>query len=61
MFKIEKNVPMPVTSKIYPFAEMEIGDSFEFPAEKSSSVRAQVTKMKPKKFATRGCRIWRIA
>jgi len=28
MYQIEKNIPIPKSKNIYPFSEMEIGDSF---------------------------------
>lgn len=45
MFKIEKNVPIPVARgrRKYPLHKMEVGDSFQFPegdlAKVSSAVR----------------------
>lgn len=30
-FKIEKGIPMPATNSVYPFASMEVGDSFAVP------------------------------
>jgi hypothetical protein len=70
MIKIEKNVPMPTarfTKKIYPFSEMEVGDSFL--AKNGTVARAANGFSKYHKngwrFATRkegeGVRIWRIA
>lgn len=70
MFKIEKGIPTPPrrsTKKIYPFSEMEVGDSFL--AEKRTVGRAAIGFAKHHKngwkFALRkdgdGFRIWRIA
>ena len=37
--KIDKDVPMPAPGRrIYPFDQMEIGDSFEVPIERANSV-----------------------
>lgn len=44
-FKIEKNVPLPVTkvrTKFRILYEMEKGDSFEFPSEYAVAVRSMV-------------------
>lgn len=42
MFKIEKNVPIPVARgrRKYPLHKMEVGDSFQFPKEDSAKVSA---------------------
>ena len=43
-YKVEKNVPMTLASHaVYPFAEMEIGDSFAFEPERYNSVRRSAT------------------
>lgn len=57
MYEIEKNVPH---AKIngrtkYPFVNMEIGDSFSFPAETASMIRSAATsygRANGKKFST---------
>ena len=74
-FKIEKDVPLPRatwrTAPEYPFAEMEIGDSFYVPKVKQGTLRSRVEAFKKrhsgihlnKKFALRtirdGIRVWR--
>lgn len=71
MFTIEKNIPITKSSpgrkqgvSKYPFAEMEIGDSFLVPREKENSVNCISRRFLDKKFSMRkvegGCRIWRI-
>lgn len=65
-FKIEKNVPMPETPAKYPFADMEVGDSFfaenRTPSQLQNSA-GTIKKSKGFKFAARaidgGARIWR--
>lgn len=66
--KIEKGVPMPKNKRAtkYPFAEMEVGDSFYVEPD-NGSIHAAASwygKRNNKKFATRkegeGRRIWRI-
>ena len=69
MYKIEKHIPMPTSRSIYPFADMEVGDSFFVPKNDIVGTRVSVAisyykKKNPKKsFATRkdenGMRIWR--
>lgn len=71
MFKIEKGIPLAARSrgreKIYPFSDMEIGDSFLTENKKVGRAAIQFTKRRNNgwKFATRnegnGVRIWRIA
>jgi len=73
MIAIDKDVPMPVakptgTTRIYPFAEMAIGDSFVFPDYvrfPAETARAATRKHRPKQFMTRrvkggGVRCWRV-
>jgi len=80
MFKIEKNIPIPKICRpgrnfIYPFNEMEVGDSFFVPlnGEKKTAVQASIVnsaarRKEPggKRFTTRymaeedGIRCWRI-
>jgi len=63
-YKIEKDVPVPTRCRrgIYPFAKMEIGDSFF--TEKGTSCATHFGKKYNKKFIVRkekdGFRIWRI-
>lgn len=69
--KIEKGIPIPAGSKgvhKYPFAQMEVGDSFFTPCENLPSLRVyarQVGKEKGLKFSVRqeegGARVWRVA
>ena len=70
--KIDSDVPLPSVRKSrvskWPFRDMEIGDSFEFPAEKRTSVSACCTyhsKQLGRKYATRSIdgvyRCWRTA
>lgn len=69
MFVIRKDVPIPTTGKMYPFAQMEIGDSFEVTKNRASvSVSAiNFAKRHGKKFMTRTDKatgvttVWRIA
>lgn len=66
MLEIQKNIPMPFPrGRKYPFAEMEIGDSF-FTASRNVSARAsRYGQLHHKKFVTRkvfgggGIRVWR--
>ena len=72
MYIIEKNVPVPADVKReqkYPFAAMEIGDSFVAPKHRLSTIRAAASyysRRYKKKFAVRtdpsspdSIRIWR--
>ena len=69
-FTIEKNVPFKLPLKEtthYPFAKMELGDSFSFDKEYHTKVSAASQYYKHKlnfKFAIRkdgfGFRIWRV-
>lgn len=73
-YKIEKGVPTPhKTDRVYPFSQMEIGDSFFIPNLSTSDGRYQSVssagrgqfKRHNKKFSMRsengGVRVWRIA
>lgn len=72
MFKIEKNVPVPEKpSPIgkYPFAEMNVGDSFLVPGAQARRLQSAIQVFrrrvgKDKKFIARdvegGARCWRI-
>lgn len=47
MYKIDKNIPMPAKrarARMYPLDTMEVGDSFEIPADKVTSCRGSVHK-----------------
>ncbi len=72
---IEKNIPIPDNRKLYPFSEMEIGDSFFIPMKIGENNYRQKQKVhlavwrfhqrhSDKKFTTasedNGIRIWRI-
>jgi len=39
--KIEKGIEIPKLKGTYPFAEMEIGDSFELPCDNEKKLRSQ--------------------
>ena len=71
--EIEKGVPLPPkgsASRIYPFGQMEIGDSVFVPGRKSSNANSILTTWIRKgwKFTARnceqdgakGCRVWRV-
>jgi hypothetical protein len=77
--KIEKGIPLPPTTmgraRIYPFKEMEIGDSFFVPLNGRDRHRVQTSiigscrlaRLTPKRFCTRyikepeeGYRCWRF-
>lgn len=39
-YQIEKGIPLPrATNAVYPFAQMEVGDSFTFEPEKYNTIR----------------------
>lgn len=68
-FKIEKGVPVQKPDpggapRLYPFAEMEVGDSFVGP-KKAAGATSGASKRFSMKFISRkegdGVRIWRIA
>ncbi len=74
MLKIDKDVPIPYARgrhSQYPFADMEVGDSFFVPTSPGRKVSASVNSWnrthpdKPFKFTCRtvegGTRVWRIA
>jgi hypothetical protein len=72
VIKIDKNVPIPANAgptKIYPFTELEIGDSFAVPLNQRGSARQGMhrehRKGNGKRFVSRAidnktCRFWRI-
>jgi len=68
-FVIEKNVPIPPPGQTkYPWAEMEVGDSFLVPADKGNSAKTAashfIRRNPGKKFLSRAegdeLRIWRV-
>lgn len=69
-FKIDKDVPMPEVTGTYPFAQMEVGDSFFVPGRTPKQMQnaAANHRKKGKKFkamqvtekGVEGTRIWRI-
>lgn len=69
--KIESNIPIPEskTGPKYPFAQMEVGDSFFCASGLSdqlrNSLRNNAYRFKPKSFVIRkvdgGLRVWRTA
>lgn len=69
--KIDKNIPMPGHGKgssVYPFSEMEVGDSFEVALGNQSKVSAAISKYHKDHEGTRftlrkyngGYRCWRL-
>ena len=72
MFTIESGVEMPETRgrpMTYPFAEMQVGDSFAVPVEKLVAVRSALSKWRQangggKEFSVRkhegAYRCWRV-
>ena len=71
-FKIEKGVPLPRKTgrdgqNLYPWPEMEIGDSIFLPGKtiKDSNAGLQYGRAHGKKFTARsvegGIRVWRVA
>lgn len=72
MYQIEKSIPIPPAAgrtSQYPYALMEVGDSFFVPRTKEKSVGVSTSharnKFPGRKFATRrvdnGVRVWRVA
>lgn len=82
MFTIESNIPVPVRAPsrgktVYPFADMQVGDSFLYPQEapipaslrrRLAAATAAFVRRNPElnaKFAVRtaegGLRVWRVA
>lgn len=68
MYAIEKNIPMPVGRGNYPFASMQVGDSFFVPRMKAQTLSAAACGYQKKlnmKYTVRtvdgGVRVWRIA
>ena len=69
IIRIEKGIPLPSAGAphgTYPFAEMEVGDSFVIPLTKRPSISSVLGRYGPKRFVTRKisdteCRVWRVA
>jgi len=69
-FKIDRGIPMPVlpARNLYPFAQMQIGDSFLVPMEAATRCRANFKHHRPMRFTahtvvengTQGLRVWRL-
>lgn len=70
--KIEKNIPIPAAAhrgaRIWPFADMQVGDSVLIPMERAKPARSAATtlgKRRGFRFVTRavdgGLRVWRSA
>lgn len=65
---IEKGIPMPRTSRAYPFEAMEVGDSFWIHRKSISTMMTYWQKKLKFKFAARtvekdgqrGLRVWRV-
>lgn len=73
MFKIEDGIPIPQRgfTKVYPFGDLAVGQSFLVPTDEASKKRARVSsaanmhgKKHNSRFATRivegGVRVWRV-
>jgi hypothetical protein len=70
MFKIEKNLPVPPPAekvRMYPFLDMEVGDSFAYPSNTHHTVRSSMysyTRNTTMKFSFRKLgeesRCWRV-
>jgi hypothetical protein len=67
VFKVEKGVPIPSNRPTYPFAQLQVGDSFAAPLAKHGSLRTLATwygKEWSRRFVCRragkGVRVWRV-
>jgi hypothetical protein len=70
MFKIEKNVPLPVAYidggfRKYPFGDLQVGDSFEFPKEQYERITKAASSFgirNGSKFSvsSKKFRVWRV-
>ena len=69
-FKIDKGIPFPKQQRKYPFADMEVGDSFSFPPDDACIVNSAAgayarkfpgVKLSIKKQSETESRIWRIS
>ena len=66
---IDKNIPIPKRRTKWPFADMEVGDSFFAPGFASDEFSGRTKHYAPKKFTVRtviengvrGVRVWRTA
>ena len=65
--KIEKNIPIPKPRNKYPFALMDVGDSFFVPGKTASHLSGSIgnaMRITSGKFVTRnidgGVRVWRV-
>lgn len=69
MYEIEKKIPVPGSPlSIYPFKQMEVGDSFLVPGNNRTAVSVAMTRTAlgtTKKFTSRktaeGIRVWRVS
>lgn len=69
-YRIEKNIPVPcrevrggIKKNIFPFAKMEVGDSFCFEYREiivARSCASYYGKSHKMKFISRGDRVWRV-
>lgn len=71
--KIDKDIPPPPLGRApatrYPFADLEVGDSFFIPGATPQSISGSTSwarnKLTPRKFTVRtvegGTRVWRVA
>ena len=64
-YKVDKNIPMPppLYLSVYPWRDMEVGDSFKFEDEEKQKISDSAYsygRRNNKKFAIRGNRVWRI-
>ena len=62
---IDTGVPIPEKVS-YPLKDLEVGESFVFPANKRSSVSARASRITGKEFTIKKqdeatCRVWRTA
>lgn len=68
-FKIEKGIPAPAKRGKYPFAEMEVGDSFLVPGAATSAEISSAVSYRKNRYQEQyicrsvdgGLRVWRIA
>ena len=67
MYEVEKGIEMPLKRNGYPWASMEVGDSFEYPTEKRNTISScsnTYAKKHGVKFACRQVgdtsRCWRV-
>jgi hypothetical protein len=68
-FKIEKGIPAPKSRAAYPFADMEVGDSFFIPGMKTSAEISSAISYRRLRHGEKyrsqavdgGLRVWRVA